>query len=40
MHFMFVCPLYDTIRVKYFKTQWLYSIVCTRLFLSSYVWKW
>ena len=32
MHFMFVCPLYDTLRVKYFQTQWLNSIVCTRLF--------
>ena len=28
MHFIFVCPLYDTLRVKYFKTQWLNSIVC------------
>ena len=34
MHFIFVCPFYDTIRVKYFKSQWLNSIVCTRLCLK------
>jgi len=32
MHFMFVCQLYNTLRVKYFKTHWLNSSVCTRLF--------